>query len=83
MIATVNEASWLPLFAKKRWYNLNRSLHDRWMGTLDSRLPANATWSVDEPVFWERLSPAIELADRLIRATVHHPLYVDCSAVTL
>ncbi|KAG6363759.1 hypothetical protein INS49_008862 [Diaporthe citri] len=73
MDMSVDETYWLPLFAKKRWYNLDRPLTDGWRGTLDSRLAANATFSVDEPVFWEKLSPAIELADRLMRATVYHP----------
>lgn len=82
MDMSIDETNWLPIFAKKRWYNLNRPLADGWHGKLDSRFAANATFSVDDPVFWEKLSPAIELADRLMRATVHHPLYVGCRVVT-
>lgn len=82
MDMNIDEANWLPIFAKKRWYNLNAPLADGWRGTLDSRFAENATFSVDDPVFWEKLSPVIELADRLMRATIYHPLYVDCPAVT-
>lgn len=82
MNTAVDEANWLPLFAKKRWYNLERPLTDSLQRTLDSRFAANATWSVDDPVFWEKLSPAIQLANNLMRATVQHPLYVGCPAVT-
>lgn len=79
---TIDESTWLPIFAKERWYNLDRPIAEAWRGTLDSRLAADATFTVDNPVFWEKLSPAIELADRLMRATVYHPLYVDCPAAT-
>lgn len=81
MSTAVDEASWLPLFAKKRWYNLERPLTDSLQGTLDSRFAADATWSVDDPVLWEKLSPAIQLANNLVRATVQHPLYVACPAL--
>lgn len=79
---TVDEPNWLPVFAKQRWYNLNRPLAEGYQGTLDGQFPAGATFSVDDPVFWERLSPAIELANRLMRTTVSHPMYVDRRAVT-
>ena len=82
MSTTVDETNWLPLFEKKRWYNLERPLAESWQGTLDSRFAANATWSVDDPVFWEKLSPAIQLASNLLQATAQHPLYVDFLAVT-
>lgn len=78
MSATVDETNLLPLFAKPRWYNLDRPLTDSWQGTPDSRFAADATWSVDDPVFWEKLLPAIQLASNLVRATVQHPLYVKC-----
>lgn len=76
MTMNIDETRWLPILAKKRWYNLNRPLADGWRGTLDSRLAPNATFSVDDPVFWEKISPSIEIADRLLRATITHPLYV-------
>lgn len=80
MTMNIDETRWLPILAKKRWYNLNRPLADGWRGTLDSRLAPNATFSVDDPVFWEKISPSIEIADRLLRATITHPLYVNSPA---
>lgn len=71
---TIEESNWLPLLAKKRWYNLNQPLTPTQNETLDRRLTADATWSVDDPILWEALSPAIQLASNLLRATVHHPL---------
>lgn len=74
----INEDNWLPLFAKKRWYNLNRPISQELWGPLDRYVDANATWSVDNPLLWDAMRPAIELSDRLMRATLLHPLYVDC-----
>ncbi|KAI3396228.1 hypothetical protein diail_366, partial [Diaporthe ilicicola] len=77
----VSEDNWLPIFAKKRWYNLNRSLFEGMWGTLDYRFADDATYSVDIPELWDTIAPAIEVANRLMLATIHHTL-LDNYAVT-
>lgn len=71
----VDESTWLPLLQKERWYNLNRRVAEGFPGRLDSRLNAESTWSVDDPVIWDVLKPYVALASRLLDTSLDLPFW--------
>ncbi|KAI0972217.1 hypothetical protein F4678DRAFT_478712 [Xylaria arbuscula] len=62
----VNEDNWFPFWRKAKWLDTP--------GHSDPQLSANL-WSVDDPNVWRQLSLSIELADRMLKATIkdRHP----------
>ncbi|ORY69007.1 uncharacterized protein BCR38DRAFT_142559 [Pseudomassariella vexata] len=69
---TVNENSWLNLFAKPRWYDLRPAkAHARATDTIRYPFPQmeehdTPWWTVDNPIIWEQVSISIELANRIL-----------------
>lgn len=74
-LITPNEESWLPFFRRDRWYD--------W-GDAEPLLGGKG-WSVDNPLVWEPLSIALELANRVLIALMQdrHPLWVRHSSRTI
>lgn len=73
----IDESKWHPFFQKNKWFDLKHKIVDDFPtnGKIDSRLPADAIWSVDEPVIWEALRPCIEMANRVFQQSLKHPFW--------
>ncbi|KAK3687427.1 hypothetical protein B0T22DRAFT_457188 [Podospora appendiculata] len=65
--ATVDEALWHPIWAKKQWFDFRVKIIDNVYFHEHEGLPGVGVgdwWSVDQPVIWRELRVAIELASR-------------------
>lgn len=67
----VNEAEWCSVFKKNRWIDYCMKLKDSAIDKPRTYGGEDAIWSVDNPAVWEQLSPAIELANRILHQACH------------
>ncbi|KAJ8132333.1 hypothetical protein O1611_g1289 [Lasiodiplodia mahajangana] len=64
----VDESKWFSFLQRPKWYD--------WVSTSPPSEVEGVTWSLNDPAIWEALSPALELADRYLKALVDqkHPV---------
>lgn len=70
---TVNEAGWCEVFARERWFDLHVKVKGKLPNTVGA-IGDDDIWSVDNPVIWNEMRPCLELADRLLKASVESGL---------
>ncbi|KAJ2992338.1 hypothetical protein NUW58_g2199 [Xylaria curta] len=65
----VDESTWLPFFAKDRWYNFDQDFSDT-ITEADGKTWENSAWNVDDDRIWNVLRFSIEIANRIVTTLI-------------